>query len=84
LALAVRAPRPDVADNDRRRGAVEVACEAVIAGYGLDDTSAGMLLAGAAVVLDDAADYWETIGRDAGMVSRARWKADWFRTEAHR
>ncbi len=82
LALGVRAPRPDVADNDRRRTAVSMAFESVIAGYGLDERSAARLPLAIAAVLDDAADFWGTLGRDPRMISSARWRADWFRAES--
>ncbi len=80
LALSVRAPRPDVADNDRRHRAVSLAFHSLVTGYGLDGPSADQLPSAAAVVLDDAADFWATTGHDETMISSARWRADWFRT----
>ena len=87
LALAIRGPKPDVADNRRRAEAAEQAADAIIAGYGPEPGrtrpfSRDDLYAAAAVVLDDAADHWTAEGTNLASVDALRWRAAWFREQA--
>jgi hypothetical protein len=58
------------------------AAEAIAEGYGdRNPLEPDELYRAAAVVLDDAADYWTSIGVMAESVPRARWRAAWFREQ---
>ncbi len=81
LAVSTRGPRPDVEDNERRAEAVTLAADAIADGYHRVRFARHELYESAAIVLDDAADYWEQHGlAPAENVATARWRAEWFRT----
>lgn len=84
LAVSTRGPRPDAedaADNERRAEAVALAADAIADGYHRVGFARRDLYESAAVVLDDAADYWERNNlAPAENVAIARWRAEWFRT----
>ena len=81
LAVSTRGPRPDADDNKRRAEAVTLAADAIAAGYHRIGFARRDLYESAAVVLDDAADYWERNNlAPAENVAIARWRAEWFRT----
>ncbi len=80
LALASRAPRPGVTDHDRRTKAAALAHQAILDGYGSTRFTGEELWSGAATVLEDAADYWESLRVDSNQIAATRWRADWFRS----
>ena len=82
LAHGIRGPRPDVDDGARRQAATVVAAQAIADGYGMDAADRARLAEAAARSLEDAADFWSEIGRDAGTIARSRWRAQWFRDHA--
>ncbi len=78
IATAVRAPRHDVADNDRRERAVRLAISAVAIGYGLTDPEIEALPAMAACVIDDLVSFKGTL-MDTSDRYGWEWRAAWFR-----
>lgn len=79
LGVCARGPKPGVDDNPRRAEALDRAAEEIAGAYGLGQVEP--LYRSAAVVLDDAADYWEEIGLDRGNVEVARWRSAWLKEE---
>lgn len=82
LATEIRGPRPDVDDNDRRGPATRLALAAIAVGFDIGSDEVAELPEVAAVILDDAADYWTELERPPDVVARTRWRADWFRSNA--
>lgn len=83
VATAVRAPRPDADDNERREQAVRLAISAVVAGYGLTGAEVEGLPIMAAVVIDDLVSFKGPL-MDETNRNGWEWRATWFRDNADR
>lgn len=83
VATAVRAPRPDAEDNERREQAVRLAISAIVAGYGLKDAEVEDLPIMAAAVIDDLVSFKGPL-MDATNRNGWAWRAAWFRDNADR
>jgi Ser/Thr protein kinase RdoA (MazF antagonist) len=82
IATAVRAPRHDAEDNDRRERAVKLAMSAVATSYGLADSEVALLPSMAAAVIDDLVTFKGSLMDETNRCGW-QWRAAWFRDNSH-